>query len=306
MLKALRQALFSSIPLVAVVLVATFFLVRWIPGGPFDLDRSVPPQVMENMERRWGLHRSLPEQFWNWSAGFLRGDLGESMQYAGERVGDLLWQSAGPSVTIGLWALAWALLFGVGGGLLWGSRSGRPWRVALFVIETLGASLPPFVLAVLLAFLFARTLGWLPAAQFEHPLSFLLPSLVLAFRPGCQILSLVHREVQDQLRSVSIRAAFSRGFSRPQVLSRHVLPLVLPAVLGLVGPIAANLVTGSVVVETVFQIPGLGKFFVSSVLNRDYTTLMGITWVYSLALVITSTLAELALYWLDPRQREVL
>lgn len=305
MLKAIRQSLLSSIPLVGLVLAATFFLVRWIPGGPFDLDRSVPPQVLENLQRRFGLDRPVFEQFLSWVSAFLRGDFGESLQYPGESVNSLLWQSAGPTLVIGSAAIFIALIFGVLGGVLWGSREGRGWKAALFVLESTGASLPPFVLGVVLILVFAKFLGWLPAAQFDHPLAFVLPAVVLAFRPGCQITSLVSREVRGHLRSAQMQAARARGFSQAYLLFKNALPLSLPPVLGIFGPIAANLITGSVVVETVFQIPGLGKFFVSSVLNRDYTTLMAITWVYSLTLVITSLIAEVAFLWIDPRQRDL-
>lgn len=298
----LKRALGALFTLFLLAL-ATFVLLRVVPGGPFDSDKAFPPEVKANIDRRYGLDQPLLRQFVDWLSDLARGDLRESFQYEGRPVTGIIRESLGPSFLVG----GAALLLGIVGGLALGLLAA--WKRdtwidagALFVAAS-GLSLPTYLIASLGVVIFALQLGWLPPALWEEPTSAILPILTLAIRPMAMIARLARSSLIETLGSDYVRTAFAKGLSPSRVLLKHALKNSLIPVITLLGPLTANLLTGSFLVETVFQIPGLGKHFVSAVLNRDYPLVMGMTLTYG-ALLLTCNLGVDLLYgWIDPRIR---
>ena len=291
--------------LVTLALVATlvFFALRLAPGGPFDGERVFPAEVKRNIEARYGLDRPLIEQYSSWVGDVLRGDLRESFQYLGKPVNEILAESLPVSVTLGSIALAFALLAGIPLGVLAAWKRGTAWDTSAMLLAVSGVSLPSYLVASLLILLFSLHLGWLPPALWDEPGSWVLPAATLALRPLALVARLTRASMIESLQADWIRTAIAKGAPNRVVLFHHALRNSLIPVVSLVGPLAANLVTGSFLVETLFQIPGLGKHFVTAVLNRDYPLVMGTTLVYSVILVATNLVVDLGQAALDPRIR---
>ena len=304
MLAFLIRRTLSSLVTLFFILTLIFFVLRLAPGGPFDGDRVWPAEIQKNIELKYGLDLPIPRQYFAWASSVLKGDLKESFQYLGRPVTEIIRDAIGVSAVIGAWALMIALSLGIplGAASAW-SRGTRFDRAAVF-LSMVGVSLPNYLLAGVLILVFSLRLGWLPPALWDEPASAVLPALTLAIRPASMILRLTRASVLETLRQDFIRTARAKGASEPRVLFVHGLRASLIPVVTLLGPIVAALVTGSFVVELIFQIPGLGKHFVGAIVNRDYPLAMGLTLTYGTILLTSNLLVDLAYGWLDPRVRQ--
>ncbi|MCU0725825.1 MAG: ABC transporter permease [Planctomycetes bacterium] len=291
--------------LVTLLLIATvsFFLLRLAPGGPFDADREVDAAVRAAQEARYRLDRSLPAQYAGWLADLLRGDLGPSSCYPGLTVNEVLAAAIPPSFLLGGLALGIALVLGVLAGALAGRHPGGLADRAVSMFALLFISIPSFVLGAALLLLFSLHLRWFPAGLLEGAASLVLPVLTLGLPMAAVIARLARSGLAETMGEDWIRTARSKGISETRVVLVHGLRTALLPVVSFLGPAAAGVLTGSVVVERIFALPGLGTHFVNSALNRDYSLVMGTVLVYSALLVTLNFLSDLALAALDPRAR---
>ena len=281
----------------------TFGFLRLLPGGPFDRDKVLPPEVLRNVEARYQLDRPLAVQYVRYIGGLLRGDLGPSYKYVSRDVADILQDAVPVSLQLGALALVLALGLGIPVGLLAGMYRGRAADQATTLLALFGMSVPSFVLGALLILVVGLWLGWLPAALWEGPSHAVLPALTLAGAPAAYIARLTRSGVLDVIDLDWVRTARAKGLPESRVRVRHILRNALLAVVTYFGPLLALLLTGSFVVEQIFSVPGMGRFFVTAVLNRDYPLVLGVTLVYSTLVVLANLLVDLLYAWLDPRIR---
>ena len=282
-----------------------FVLLRAAPGGPFDAEKAAPPEVEAALAAQYRLDQPLVAQYGHWIADVLRGDLGPSFQYPDYTVNELLAASVPISLVNGGVALLLALLLGVPLGVWAALRAGR-WadRVLMFVAG-LGLAIPKFVAAPLLILLFAVTLRWLPAGGWDGTWrSAVLPIVALALPNLAYCARLTRASLLDVLGTDYIRAARGRGIDGARLLFRHALRPGLLPVAAWLSPALINVVSGSAVVEQVFGIPGIGRYFVQGALNRDYTLVLGVVLVVGAAIVLINALVDALRAWMDPRLRD--
>jgi oligopeptide transport system permease protein len=299
LIKRLLQAAWT----LAFLVVATFFLLRLAPGGPFDGEKVWPPEVKANIEAKYGLDRPLPVQFLEWCRDLSKGDLRDSFHYIGTPVREIISDAFPPSLILGGLALLISVFFGVLLGVLSAWKRGTFLDFSSMFIAVSGITLPTFLIATLLVLLFSSYLGWLPPALWEDRTSMILPVLTLSFRPLAIIARMTRTTLLEVLHSDFIRTAHSKGLSETSVLFKHALRNALIPVVTLLGPITASLITGSYVVETICQIPGLGTHFVTSVIDRDYPLVMGMTLLFGFVLILCNLIVDLAYGLIDPRIR---
>jgi oligopeptide transport system permease protein len=304
--RTLLIRLAAGLPTVLAVVTLSFLLVRFAPGGPFDDEQRLPAAVKANLDHRFGLDRPLSEQYLRYLNGLLHGDLGPSLRLRDRQVIDLVREGLPVSLLLGGLSLAFALSIGLCGGLISAERRGGPADRVLAVAAVIAVALPPFVTAPLMVWLFAVTLGWLPVAGFEagRPLDLVMPVLALGLPTAGSLLRIVRAAALDVIDSPAYLAARARGLSPWRLRLAHVLPPALSPVLGYLGGAAAALLGGSLVVETVFGLPGMGRFLVEGALNRDYTLVLGKVVVYALLVLALNLAADLGAVALDPRRRE--
>ncbi len=289
--------------LVSILLVhaAAFMMVRTTRGGPFDEERALSPQVKIALEQRYGLDDPLPVQYLRAVGGLVRGDFGPSLRYRDTQVSELIADALPVSLALGGGALLLALLLGIPAGLLAANRR-HPFGSNIAAgLSTLMLAIPNFVIAGLLVALFSFQLGWLPPAGFGDLRHLLLPWLCLALPLGAQIALLVRSRTIETLNGAAVRSAIAQGLPPRLLLRRYVLPPSLTPVLAFLGPATAALLTGSLVIEQVFALPGLGTFFVQAALARDYTLALGVTVVYTALLGCCTLIADVLMARIDPR-----
>ena len=295
-----KRLLGACIVLWAVITI-TFGLMHAIPGGPFTQEKKLPPAVMATVEARY----HLDEPLWNQYVDYVRHaavlDLGPSYKYPGKTVNDIIAETLPVSAELGLISL----LLAIGAGILAGMAAAwykNTWvDYGMMIGATLGVSVPSFIFAAVLIQLFAFTWPVLPAALWKGPAYVILPALALAAQPTAFIMRLTRSSLVDALGQDYIRTARSRGIGSWSLLYRHALRNALLPVVSYIGPLAAALMTGSFIVETIFAIPGLGRHFVTSIYNRDYTVILGITVFYSFLIMMMNLLVDLIYPLLDPR-----
>ncbi|MGB0684836.1 MAG: ABC transporter permease [Planctomycetota bacterium] len=280
---------------------AAFFMMRATRGGPFDEARALDPQVQTALEARFGLDRPLGEQYLRALGGMLRGDFGPSLRYRDVEVSELLAAALPVSFALGAAAVAWGLLFGIPLGLLGAGARRRMLRQGADGVATLLLAMPNFVLAGAAIALFSFALGWLPPGGTGGFAHLVLPSLCLGLPLAAQVALLVRDAAAERLASPGWRHARALGLGGRRLWLAHVLKPSLTPVLAFLGPATAAVLTGSLVIERIFALPGLGTFFVEAALNRDYTLALGVTVVYTALLGVATLLADLALMRVDPR-----
>ena len=281
-----------------------FVLLRAAPGGPFDTEKSAPPEVQAALAVQYRLDRPLPAQYAAWLGDVVRGDLGPSFQYPDYTVNQLVAQALPVSLLNGGLALLLALLCGVPLGV-WAALRADSWLDrGLMLFAGLGLAVPKFVVAPLLVLLFAVTLHWLPAGGWGEWRNIVLPVIALALPNLAYCARLTRASMLDIRNADYLTAARARGLSETRLLFAHTLkPALLPVVAWL-SPALINIVTGSAVVEQVFGIPGMGRYFVQGALNRDYTLVLGVVLVVGALIVAINTLVDALRAWMDPRLRE--
>ncbi|HNU95083.1 MAG TPA: ABC transporter permease [Bacillota bacterium] len=296
----LRRAI-SVILVVLVVATGTFVLMHAIPGGPFKKEKALPPAVQRNIEERYKLNDPLWKQYTDYMSNLIRGDLGPSFKYLGRSVNDIIRDGFPVSATLGAWAILFALVVGVPAGIISALNQNRWQDNVVMAIAIIGVSVPNFVIATLLMYVFAVKLRWLPVAMWGTPRHVILPMIALAGFPAAFFARLMRSSTLDVLSQDYIRTARAKGLSWYAVVVKHVVKNAILPVVTYLGPLIAGILTGSFVVENIFAIPGLGRYYVTSIYNRDYTTIMGVTIFYSAFLVLLNFLVDIAYGWIDPR-----
>jgi oligopeptide transport system permease protein len=303
MLRFALQRLLSAVPTLLILVTLVFFLLRAAPGGPFDDERALPPEVQAQVAAAYHLDEPLWQQFGHYLAGAVQGDLGPSFQYPGRSVNALIAAGFPVSLQLGAAALALALVLGGAAGTLAALRRDRWPDHGVMALAVTGLSIPNFVIAPLLILAFAVALGWLPAGGWDGWRSAVLPVVALALPQVAYVARLTRASMVDVLQQNYIRTARAKGLAEHQVILRHALKPALIPVLSYLGPAAAQILTGSVVVEQIFAIPGLGRHFVQGALNRDYTVVMGVVLFYGALIVACNFVVDLLYGALDPRVR---
>ena len=293
----------QAIPVLLVVASITFALLRFLPGGPFDREKTLPPKILHNIEARYHLDEPLSRQYLRYLADLARGDLGPSYKYLGRDVTQILRDALPVSVQLGAVALGISLVLGVSFGLVAGVKRGSAVDRVVMLLAIMGVSIPSFVLGAGLVLGVGLWAGWLPAALWEGPLHVVLPAVTLAALPTAYIAQLTRTSVIDVIELDYIRTARAKGLAEFRIHTAHVLRNSLLAVVTYFGPLLAVLLTGSFVVEQIFAIPGIGRFFVTAVTNRDYPLVMGVTLLYAALVVLANLAVDLLYGWLDPRIR---
>jgi len=305
MLRFLGRRLLVAIPTLLLVVTLAFFMMRAAPGGPFDSDRRLPPEIEANVRARYGLDRPLGEQYLAYLGGVARGELGPSLKYKDKSVLQILRENAPVSLRLGGLAILLAGMAGVGLGVLAAARQNRGADHAVMALAAAGVCIPTFVTAPLLILMLGSKLGWLPSGGWNGggPANLVLPVLVLALPQVAIISRLTRAGMIEVLRANYIRTARARGLPERRVILGHALRAALLPLVSYLGPACAGLLTGSLVVEQIFNLPGLGKFFVISALQRDYTVVMGMVILYAGLILLLNLLADLLYAALDPRVR---
>lgn len=303
MLRFLSRRLLHGVVVLWVVVTLTFALLRVLPGGPFDRERRLPPEVMANIEAKYHLDESFPAQYTRYLKGIAQGDLGPSYKYTDRNVSDIIIDTFPTSIVLGLLAILWALALSLPLGVTAATYHDRWIDRACTLVATLGISLPNFVLGALLIWFFSLKLGWFQAARWGSPGSAVLPAITLGAMPCAQLTYLLRSSLLETLGEDYIRTARAKGLRESLVLFKHALRNSLIPVLTLLGPLLAILVAGSFVVEYVFAIPGMGRFFITAVTDRDYPLVMGVTLVYTAVLVGANLMVDLLYSVVDPRMR---
>jgi oligopeptide transport system permease protein len=305
MIRFVLRRFLSAIPTLFVIITASFFMMRLAPGGPFNLDRPLDPTVMANLNRVYHLDEPLWSQYLRYLRNLVTGDFGPSFIYRDFTVGDLFANGLPVSIQLGLSALSLALLVGISLGLLAALRQNSPLDYAVVATASIGTTIPTFVVAPLLSLVFGVWLGWLPAGGWGDGAiaNKILPVVTLALPQVAVIARLIRGSTIEVLRSDHVRTARAYGLPARSVVLVHTLRAAILPVVSYLGPAAAALVTGSIVVESIFGIPGIGRLFVQSALNRDYTLVMGTVVVIAIFVVLFNLLVDLAYAWLDPRVR---
>ncbi len=305
MLRYLLQRTLGLVPTLLVIVSLSFLILRLAPGGPFDQEQGMSPAVRANLERAYGLNESLPRQYAHYLRALAHGDFGPSLRQRDYSVRELIAQGLPVSLTLGLAALLVAIACGIPAGIVAALRQGRPSDHALSVLSALALALPSFVIGPLLALVFAIHLHWLPVAGWQGgaPRFLVLPVLTLALPIGAYLARLTRASLLESLRTPYVRSARARGLGAARVLWRHALPPALLPVVSYLGPACAFVVTGSLVVESVFGLPGTGRYLVQGAIDRDYPLVLGMVVVYGTLTLILNLLADLLYGWLDPAVR---
>jgi len=295
------RRLLLFVPTLWVIATLTFFLLRLAPGGPFNAERDIPQAARAALAQKYGLDRPLAEQYATFLARAARLDFGPSYKFPTRQVREIILEGFPVSAELGGWALLVALLVGIPLGVIAAQRQNTAADTAVMAVALAGVSIPNFVLGPLLVLAFSLGLYWLPPALWEGPQSRVLPVLTLSAAYVAYVARLTRAGMLEVLRQDFIRTARAKGLPERVVVLKHALRLGLLPVLSYLGPAAAAIIMGSLVVEQVFAVPGLGRYLVNGAFNRDYTLVMGVVLFYAAFLMALNLLVDLAYAWLDPR-----
>lgn len=301
MSRYLLRRLSHSLAVLWVVATLTFVLMRVTPGGPFDREQRLPPQVLANIAAKYHLDEPLISQYLRYMTGLIQGDLGPSYKYLDRTVRDIIISTLPVSALLGILALAFAVIVSFPAGLL-AAYYHNSWtdRWCLF-LATLGISLPNFILGGLLIWIFSLQLGWFQAGRWGTLSSIVLPTITLGSSAAAYLTYLLRSTLIETLGADFIRTARAKGLKEIVIVFKHAMRNSISPLLTVLGPLLAALVTGSFVVEYVFAIPGMGRFFITAVTDRDYPMIMGVTLVYSTLLVSANLIVDLLYSVIDPR-----
>ncbi len=304
MLKFILLRVIQAIPVVLAVITVTFFLVRAAPGGPFDSEKAVLPEVKKALEAQYKLDEPLTDQYFGYLGDLAEGDLGPSFKYPGRSVNEILASGLPVTAELGVYALCFALFIGVFAGVLAALRPNTQQDYVPMSLAMIGICMPSFLLGPLLILVFGIFLEWLPISGWgDLPGDKILPSVTLGSAYAAYIARLSRAGMLEILSQDYIRTARAKGASDPRVVFKHALRGGLIPVVAFLGPAFAGLLAGSFVVETIFQIPGLGRFYVQAAFNRDYTMILGTTVFLSVLIVAFNLISDVLAAWMDPRLR---
>ena len=291
----------GAIIILWVIITVTFALMHAIPGGPFTTEKKLPPQVKASIEAKYHLDDPVWKQYGDYLGGVITGDLGPSYKYEGRSVNDIISDVFPISAQLGLLSLMVAVVGGIAAGAISAMRPNGIVDYAVTILSTIGISVPTFIIGAVLVYVVGFELGWFPVALWRGPSYMVLPVLTLAAQPMAFIARLTRSGLLDVYQQEYIRTARAKGLSSWTILTRHALGNAILPVITYLGPLAASLLTGSFIVETIFAIPGLGQYFVTSIYNRDYTVILGITIFYSALVVFLNILVDMIYPLIDPR-----
>lgn len=301
MIRFLLRRICESIPVFFAIITATFFMARFVPGGPFDKEKSVPPETLEALNAYYGFNESLGSQYIKFLKNLACGELGPSYKYSGWSVNELIAEKAKVSLELGFYALIFAVAFGLLLGVLAAVLKDSPSGKIIGAISLAGICLPSMVLAPVAILLFAIKLKCFNAMGWNFPSDAVLPSITLGLFYLAWIARLARASAIGEISKGYVKTARAKGLGAFKIYFVHVLRNAIQPVVSYLGPAAAGLLTGSFVVETIFQIPGLGKFFISSALDNDYTMVMGCVILYAGFIIIFNLISDLVLAALNPK-----
>jgi oligopeptide transport system permease protein len=303
MISVLLKRFVHGVIVLWAVATLTFLLLRLAPGGPFDSERKLPPEIIANLEAKYHLNEPVLEQYVRYLAGLAHGDFGPSYKYLDRGVTEIIADTLPTSALLGILAVLFTMVVSFPLGFFAAYyRESIIDRLCLF-IGTLGISLPNFILGALLIWAVALQMGWLQAGRWDDWSSVILPMVTLGAAPAAYVSALLRSSLIETLGEDFVRTARAKGVREHAVLARHALRNSLIPILTVMGPLTATLLTGSFVVEYVFAIPGMGRFFITAVTDRDYPLIMGVTLVYTAILVSANFAVDLLYGWVDPRIR---
>jgi len=279
----------------------TFFLLHIMPGSPFTGDKTLPPQIIENLEAKYHLNEPILKQYYLYIKRLLHGDLGPSLKYINRSVNDILLASLPISITLGLLALTLAIPIGLAFGIASAVYSKKTIGTILIVLITMGISVPNFLIAAILINIFSLNLKILPVALWETPSHAILPVLTLSFLPSAYIARIARTQMLEQLSEEYIKTTITKGLPTAKIIFKHAFKNCLISIITILGPIIAILITGSFVVEYIFAIPGMGRHFVAAFINRDYFLITGTAIIFSFILTTLNVLIDLLYKKIDPR-----
>ena len=301
MIRILLQRLLELIPTALVIVAASFSLVRLAPGSPFSSEREIPPEVRQKLEAKYGFDKPLPEQFIRYLGNLLRGDLGLSTKYPQRTVNEIIANGFPVTLSLAAIALLWSLLVGITAGIIGAIRQNTVWDHVAMTAALVGISVPSFVLGPLLVLTVSLRLHLLPPAGWGDWQHVVLPGLTLGTIYAASIARLTRGGMLEVVRSDFIRTARAKGLSESLIVWRHMLRGGLLPVVSYLGPAVASMLTGSVVVEKIFNVPGIGPYFVDAAFNRDYFLVMGIVLLYAFFLLLMNLIVDVVYGFLDPR-----
>lgn len=305
MLRYTISRLLGAIPTILVIITLAFLLLHAAPGGPFDSEKQIPPEIKKNIEKKYHLNEPLYEQYFRYLGGILEGDLGPSYQYRDTTVNEIIRQGFPIDVAIGGVALLGALLIGLPIGMISALRRDTAWDHVPMGLSMIGISIPVFVVAPILILVFAVDLHWLPAGGWTTGslLKVVLPSAALSAPYIAYVSRLMRGSMVEVLNSPFVLMARAKGVPKHLIVLRHALKPALMPLVSFLGPAVAGVITGSIVIESIFGLPGIGRAFVDGALNRDYTLVLGVTILYGVLIVFFNLMADLSYSLLDPRVR---
>ncbi len=301
MLKLVLRRLLGMIPILFIIITLTFFLLRFAPGNPFANEKAFPPKVVQELNKQYGLDKPLHIQYFNYISELTKGNLGPSTRYAGKTVNEIIGEHLPTSLLLGLIAYGFALIVGVSIGIISSLRQNSAVDYLSMAVAMLGISLPSFVLGPLLVIVFSLTLFWLPPARWGEPKHLILPALTLSGVYIAYIARLTRSGMLEVLRADYIRTARAKGLAESAVVLRHALRGGIIPVVSFTGPALTFLLAGTIVVEKIFAVPGLGRVFIEAANSRDYFVVMGLTLFVSTVLVVMNLLVDIVIGLLDPR-----
>lgn len=301
MFKYIFKRLLEAIPVLWIIATLTFFMLHIAPGGPFDQEKALSSDVEQSLNAFYGLDQPLSQQYLQYLQNLVQGDLGPSFKYPGWSVNEIIAEKLPVSLELGLYALVFALILGLSAGML---AAFKPHTFCDYVpmsIAMIGICLPSFVIGPLLILIFAIHLDWFQASGWFQLSDRVLPAITLGLFYAAYIARLTRGSMLEVLQQDYIRTAHAKGLPAWRVTFRHALRNGFAPIISYLGPTLAGLISGSFVIETIFHIPGLGRFFIMAAFNRDYTLVLGTVLCYATLIVIFNLLADCFLVWLNPR-----
>jgi|TARA_B110000967_G_scaffold25945_1_gene23736 oligopeptide transport system permease protein len=297
--------LLQAIPVLLIVISATFMLVHSAPGGPFSAEKSVPPEVIAALEAQYNLDQPLWQQYISYLGDVVQGDFGPSFKYSGRTVNELIAAGIPATAELALYAMLVALIIGVSAGVAAAMRPNTMQDYVPMSAAMLGICMPSFLLGPLLVLIFGIYLEWLPVSGWgDMPGDKIMPSITLGTGYAAYIARLSRGGMLEVLSQDYIRTARAKGLSERVIIFKHAMRGGLIPVVAFLGPAFAGLLGGSFVVETIFQIPGLGRFYVQAAFNRDYTMILGMTIFFATLIILFNLLSDMLAIWLDPKLRQ--
>ncbi len=303
MLRFVFRRLLQLVPVLFVIVTLTFFMVRFVPGGPFTAEKAVSPEILKNLNAHYGLDQPLWRQYVTYLGHLLQGDFGPSFKFTNRTVNEIIAAKIPASLELGGLALSVALLLGLPLGILAAARRNTWLDYLCSVTGLIGICVPTFVLGPILALVFGIYLKWFNVSGWEYADDRVLPSLTLGFVYAAYLMRLTRGGLLEVLNLDYIRTARAKGASESRIIFRHALRGGLAPVVSFLGPAIAGILTGSFIIETIFQIPGLGREFVNSVASRDYGLITGLAVLYGTMTVLCNLAADIVQVWLNPKLR---